>query len=452
MGVEDSPARYLAEFLGTYILVLTVGCNVLSGQPIWGGVSIACSLTVMIYALGKSSGANFNPAVSLALGINKTLTWTEVAIYMVCQFLGGIVGGLTYLAMFVDAFNLQPTAGHGLWQAALAEIFYTFMLVFVILNVAVTKKAEGKQFYGLAIGFVIVAGAYSGGAISMGCFNPAVALGIDLISVFEGFGNCFWYTLFEFVGAVVAVVLFWVVRPDEPGALFKIAASEPGKVPLVSRLVSEFLGTFMLVLTVGLNVLGGSTAGAFSIAASLMCMIYALGDVSGANFNPAVTMAIVCSRRGVLSTADGAMFVVAQISGGIVAAFTYSAMKGGQSFALKPEPSAWSQVLVAEFAFTFVLAFVVLSVATVKDPLTEYFGFAIGMCVTVGGCAIGKISGGSLNPAVSIGISASHAAKGGFAQCLGYTVIELLAGVAAAGMFQVTQPSEFSMDEKDGKA
>merc|ERR1719253_452392 len=133
-----------------------------------------------------------------------------------------------------------------------------------------------------------------------------------------------------------------------------------------------------------------------------------------------------------------------QILGGVCAAFTYSAMMNGKTFALKPEGSTWSQALVAELVFTFVLAFVVLSVATVKDALSEYFGFAIGMCVTVGGCAIGKISGGSLNPAVSIGISTSHIINGGgFWPCLVYTLIELVAGAAAAGVFMATQPSEY---------
>merc|ERR1719478_895833 len=99
--------------------------------------------------------------------------------------------------------------------------------------------------------------------------------------------------------------------------------------------------------------------------------------------------------------------------------------------------------------FTFVLAFVVLSVATVKSSLSEYFGFAIGMCVTVGGCAIGKVSGGSLNPAVSIGISSSHIISGGgFWPCLVYSVIEIVAGAAAAGVFMLTQPSEFVEDDE----
>merc|ERR1719398_112743 len=97
----------------------------------------------------------------------------------------------------------------------------------------------------------------------------------------------------------------------------------------------------------------------------------------------------------------------------------------GKTFALKPATSTWAQVAIAELVFTFVLAFVVLSVATVEKPLSEYFGFAIGMCVTVGGCAIGKISGGSLNPAVSIGISSSHIINGGgFWPCLVYSLVE----------------------------
>merc|ERR1719240_1601725 len=132
-----------------------------------------------------------------------------------------------------------------------------------------------------------------------------------------------------------------------------------------------------------------------------------------------------------------------QIVVGICAAFTYSFLMNGQTFQLKPEKSSWAQVAIAEFVFTFVLAFVVLSVATVKNALSEYFGFAIGMCVTVGGCAIGKISGGSLNPAVSIGISISHIIGGGSLwPCLIYTLVEIVAGLAAAGVFKATHPSE----------
>jgi len=442
MGEDSAVARYAAEFVGTFMLVFTVGCNVLSGQPVWGGVSIACVLTVMIYALGKSSGGNFNPAVSVALGLAGKMEWSEVAIYSVTQIVAGICAGLGYLAMFRDSFNLQPTKGHSWWQAGVAETLYTFMLCFVVLNVAASNVHAGKnQFYGLAIGFVVVAGAYSGGSVSMGCFNPAVAFGIDVSSAQYGVKYCFVYTLFELVGAALAAGCFKVCRGEQE----EDASADPS---IAAKLLSEFLGTYMLVLTVGLNVLSGSAAGAFSIAASLMCMIFALGTCSGAHFNPAVTTAIVCAGRGKCSPKDGAMYIGVQIVGGICAAFTYSALMNGETFALKPAAYKWSQVIVAELVFTFVLAFVVLSVATVKSALSEYFGFAIGMCVTVGGCAIGKVSGGSLNPAVSIGISTSHIiGGGGFWPCLVYTLVELIAGGMAAGVFMLTQPSEY--DAKD---
>jgi len=448
---EASPANYIAEFVGTFLLVFTIGCNVLSGQPVWGGVSIACVLTVMIYALGSSSGANFNPAVSVALGITKKMEWGEVVKYALIQIVGGICAGVFYLGMFGKSFNLAPTKGHSMIQAGVAELLYTFMLCFVVLNVAASNKHGGKnQFYGLAIGFVIVAGAYSGGSVSMGCFNPAVAFGLDVASAYFGVFYCFVYTVFELAGAGIAAGLFIVCR----GAQEKVSESEIDAVtPLSAKLVSEFIGTYMLVVTVGLNVLSGSAAGAFSIASSLMCMIFALGTVSGAHFNPAVTTAIICAGRGKCKPAEGGMYMAVQIAGGICAAFTYAFLMNGETFALKPPAYKWSQVIVAEFVFTFVLAFVVLSVATVKNPLSEYFGFAIGMCVTVGGCAIGKVSGGSLNPAVSFGISTSHIiGGGGFWPCLIYSAVELAAGAAAAGAFKITQPSEFSKDGDIEKA
>jgi len=452
---EPASARYVSEFVGTFMLVFTIGCNVLTGQSVWGGVSIACVLTVMIYALGKSSGANFNPAVSVALGIAGKLEWNEVAIYAVTQLVGGIAAGGCYRTMFGKAFNLTPAKGHTMMQAGVAELLYTFMLCFVVLNVACSKFHAGKdQFYGLAIGFVIVAGAYGAGSVSGGCFNPAVAFGIDVSSADEGVYYSIVYTIFELIGAAAAAGAFGVVRGSQEKAGENEDARDEAFAPdLSAKLLSEFIGTYFLVLTVGLNVLSGSPAGAFSIAASLMCMIFALGTVSGAHFNPAVTAAIMCADNGDnrknCPASEGGAYMGVQILGGICAAFTYSFLKHGETFALNPGKYSWSQVVAAEFTFTFVLAFVVLSVATVKSALSQYFGFAIGMCVTVGGCAIGAVSGGSLNPAVSIGISSSHILNsGGFWPCLVYSAVELAAGAAAAGVFKLTQPSEFTSDEK----
>jgi len=446
-------AKCLAEFVGTFMLILTVGCNVLTGSPVWAVTSIACTLMVCIYALGGVSGANFNPAVSLALGIAKKLEWKDVGIYMGCQVAGGICAGLVYGLALWDVFNLAPTPGFAWWQAGLAEFLYTFMLCFVVLNVACSRVHAGKnQFYGLAIGFVVVAGGYGAGHISGGCFNPAVAIGIDVSSAGLGFGWCFVYTFFEFLGAAVAAVLFQVCRPEDFDE-----AKEPGVYELPQKIVSEFLGTYFLVLTVGLNVIGGSKAPVFSIAASLMCMIFALGTCSGAHFNPAVTIAIVVAGRDKCPPKDAGIYIVVQIIAGIAAAFTYSLMEGGKSFPLAPGKGyGWAEAAVAEIMFTFLLAFVVLSVATVQSPLSEYFGLAIGSCVTAGGYAIGAVSGGSLNPAVSCGISASHAAFGGgvglLVNCVIYSIFEIIGGCIAAGVFMATHPSEYSKGGDEAEA
>jgi len=455
MGEDAMSAKCLSEFVGTFMLILTVGCNVLTGSPVWAVTSIACTLMVSIYALGGVSGANFNPAVSLALGIAKKLEWKDVGIYMGCQIAGGICAGLVYGLTLWNVFNLQPSAGFGWWHAVLAELLYTFMLCFVVLNVACSKMHAGKnQFYGLAIGFVVIAGGYGAGHISGGCFNPAVAIGIDVSSAGLGFGWCIPYTIFEFIGAAIAAVLFQVCRPEEKD---DEATEAPASYELPSKVLSEFLGTYFLGLTVGLNVLGGSKAPVWSIAASLMCMIFALGTCSGAHFNPAVTIAIMAAGRDKCSPKDGGIYIVVQIIAGIAAACTYSAMEGGKSFPLAPGKGyGWAEAAVAEIMFTFLLAFVVLSVATVKQPLDQYFGLAIGSCVTAGGYAIGAVSGGSLNPAVSFGISASHAAFGGgggvFMNCLIYSVFEIVGGCLAAGIFMATHVSEYAKDGAEEEA
>jgi len=435
---DDTPAlsKCVAEFVGTFMLVFSVGCNVLVGDATWGVVSIACTLMVSIYALGGVSGGNFNPAVSIALGLSQKMGASDVAMYICTQLAAGILASLSYGLMLGKTFDLGPADGYSGMQAGLAELLYTFMLCFCVLNTAASKKHAGKdQFYGLTIGFSVIAGGYGAGSISGGCFNPAVALGIDASSSGMGFGWCLPYFACEIAGAALAAVLFRACRPDD---FNEDLAEEP--YPLGVRLLSEFLGTYMLILTVGLNVLANSKAAVFSIAASLMCMIFSLGSVSGAHFNPAVTTAVVFSGRGLCSAMDALAYICVQVAGGVTAAFTYALLENGQTVDLKPSGSV-SQALVGELVFTFLLSFVVLSVATIQSPLSQYFGLAIGSCVTAGGLAIGGLSGGSLNPAVSAGLAVS---SGSLAHLPSYAAVELLGGVAAAAVFRATRPGEYA--------
>mmetsp|Transcript_77779 Transcript_77779/g.206597 ORF Transcript_77779/g.206597 Transcript_77779/m.206597 type:complete len:454 (-) Transcript_77779:523-1884(-) len=427
---------YLAEFIGTFILVFTVGCNVLSKQSVWAGVSIACSLMVAIYALAPISGANFNPAVSVTLGITGNLAWQDVAAYSFVQISAGVLAGFLYHLLFGAGFALGPVGEFSWWQAGACELLYTFMLCFVVLNTACAKANAGKhQFYGLSIGFVIVAGAYGAGAVSGGCFNPAVALGIEAGSL--SFGYSPLYILFELAGAALAAALFKVVRPEA------FDNGEPAALP--AKVTSEILGTYMLVLTVGLNVLAASPAAPFSIAASLMVMVFSLGDVSGAHFNPAVTISILAI--GKIKAKEAVVYMVVQVCAALVAGFTYSIIYGGKSFALGPnDPFGLPEVAVAEAFFTFVLCFVVISVACSPSAegknYSQVYGLAIGSCIVVGGFAIGSISGGSLNPAVSIGTFAIGGFKFGVTAAL-YTEFELAgAGVAALIYFQTHEDVE----------
>jgi aquaporin Z len=98
--------------------------------------------------------------------------------------------------------------------ALLAEFLFTFALVYVVLNVATAKGTSGNSFYGLAIGFTVMVGAFSVGNISGGAFNPAVAVGISVMGL-SSWSNIWIYLVAEFVGAAVAAGAFKAVSPTD---------------------------------------------------------------------------------------------------------------------------------------------------------------------------------------------------------------------------------------------
>merc|ERR1719198_2959201 len=173
-------------------------------------------------------------------------------------------------------------------------------------------------------------------------------------------------------------------------------------------------------------------------------MIFALGRVSGAHFNPAVTLAVL-ARGEQMKPRDALNYWTVQFFGGAAGATMYTVMEHGKTFPLAVGKGfKWPHVAVAEIIFTFLLCYVVLATATTKKPKTQFFGLAIGSCVTAGGIAIGTISGGVLNPAVAFGVSLTSLFGGGnFWHCIPYMFFQLLAGGFAAAIFKLTRPSEF---------
>lgn len=180
----------------------------------------------------------------------------------------------------------------------------------------------------------------------------------------------------------------------------------------MKRYLTEVIGTFFLVLTIGLTVLSGSEFAPLAIGSSLMVMVYMGGHISGGHYNPAVTLAVW--MRGKLSASDVAPYMMAQIAGALLAALLVLPM-AGSTFAPAPAPDAGvAAALLAEILFTFALCLVVLNVAT--DDATagnSYYGLAIGFTVVVAAFAAGGISGGAFNPAVGIGPIVIDALLGG---------------------------------------
>jgi aquaporin Z len=441
--VESPPtARYLTEFIATYLVVLTVGCNIIAGSLVWVFTAYALVVVVLTYATGPSSGGNLNPAVSVALLLAGKVTPREACIYSAVQLAAGLAGALSYAILFGEAFTLGPSRGYGWWQAGLAELLYTFLLCFVVLNTATAKRHATDQFYGLAIGLVFIAGGYSAGHVSGGCFNPALAFGIDVTGAAVKFGWSIVYIIFELLGAVLAAVLYRIVRPDDyaPWAM-------PEGYSMRTRLIAEFVGTAFVVLTVGLAVLGRSPATPLAAGAVLISMTCALFSISGAHFNPCVTAALHVSGRGKLGAREAGVYVAVQFAAGVFAAVLYAIVEGGSTFSMSPGRGfGWINAGFAELLFTFLLCYVYLACATTASLPTQYLGLALGACLAVGGFAIGGISGGALNPALCLGASFVHLFKGG--GLLGfflYTGAELAGAALGAIAFMATHPYEYKL-------
>jgi len=431
-------SRLASEFVGTYMLTLTIGCTAVMGSPVWSATAVAFVLMVLVYSLGDVSGALFNPAVTVAFALSGQIeSWLEAMKYCVVQGVAASLAGLTYWWLAGFVFNLQPGQGYGWIEAMVCEVLFTALLALVVLCTTCARTAAHNQYYGLAIGCVLAAGGHAAAPISGAALNPAVAFGVDLASMGIGFGWCFAYCAYETAGGALAAGLFRLLHPE--------MWQKTSPSPMTKKIIAEFLGSFFITLTLGLNVLTGSQAAAWSTASCLVALVYAFAPISGSHFNPAVTFAICLSGRGKCQWADACVYIPAQVAGGIAGAFTYAGTAGGV-FALQPGPGyGWLQVFVAEAIFTFLLCSVVLHVATLDEHLSDFFGFAIGMCVTVGGYAVGGISGGVLNPAVAIGIDTAHAAwNGGWSAGLVYALFELIGGAVATAIFFGLRPSEFN--------
>ena len=218
--------RYVTEFIGTFFLVFAVGCTVLGKVPL-APLAIGVTLMVMIYAGGHISGGHYNPAVTLAVLVRGKISRVDAVGYWVAQVVGGLLAALAarYLVNPAKVTALSPS-GRGVTVALLAEAIFTFALAFVVLNVATSRDHPDNGFYGLAIGFTVVAGAFAVGGLSGGAFNPAVAMGAATMGLFAWAKIWIWL-LAELIAGVLAALVFLILNPDERDSPTPVTEREP---------------------------------------------------------------------------------------------------------------------------------------------------------------------------------------------------------------------------------
>jgi aquaporin Z len=204
--------KYIVEFIGTFFLVFTIGNTVISpNSGVIAPIAIGSALMVMIYAGGHISGGHYNPAVTLGVTLRGRCDWKDAIPYMIAQVAGALVAALLVAFIKPDLgtpMTIDPLRG------LLVEFLFTFALVYVVLNVATSRDTSGNSFYGLAIGFTVLVGAFAVGGVSGGAFNPAVAVGIAAMKLVR-VADIWIHLLGDFAGGAAAALTFKYLNPED---------------------------------------------------------------------------------------------------------------------------------------------------------------------------------------------------------------------------------------------
>jgi aquaporin Z len=207
------PAKLLTELVGTFVFLSVIALVPTTGAsaPL-APIAIGTALMVMVYMGGHISGGHYNPAVSFGLFLRRKIGVVTLVAYWVVQLVGGALAFVVAYQVSGHTPGIHPGNGVFTASALAVEGLFTAALVLVVLNVAATKATEGNSFYGLAIGFTILAAAFVGGPISGGAFNPAVGFGATLgAALFAGgsWSDLWLYLVGPLAGAVIGAAVHW---------------------------------------------------------------------------------------------------------------------------------------------------------------------------------------------------------------------------------------------------
>jgi len=206
--------KYLVEFIGVFLFVLTVGQVVI--DPGSAGnlapLAIGSVLMILVYAGGHVSGGHYNPAVTLAVWLRGRLPAAQVIPYWISQIAGALIA--TQVVLYLKGNPTVTPADIKVVPALIAELIGTFALAYVVLNVATAKATAGNSNYGLAIGFTVVVFAFALGPVSGGAFNPAIATGITVLHL-EKAANFWVYLVGDLAGGALAAFAFKFINPED---------------------------------------------------------------------------------------------------------------------------------------------------------------------------------------------------------------------------------------------
>mmetsp|Transcript_54090 Transcript_54090/g.125804 ORF Transcript_54090/g.125804 Transcript_54090/m.125804 type:complete len:473 (-) Transcript_54090:67-1485(-) len=220
MKLNSSRTKYAAEFVGTFFIVFTIGCN-LSTRSVGTVLSVGFIITAMVCSLGSLSGAHFNPAITLAVLMSGRFRMSirEVVCYLLSQVLGGILGSLAHWSVASSTAQQRPSFSYST-EAVAVEVIYTWALCYVFLNVAVQdSRLQEEQgvtgtVNGLAVGFTVT-GAMVAAGPTPGCsLNPAATLGSLCVArlVGERAALSCPFTMAPLLGALLGALSLYLVR------------------------------------------------------------------------------------------------------------------------------------------------------------------------------------------------------------------------------------------------
>lgn len=219
--------KMVAEIIGTFVLVLFGTGTAVLGGGIEGvgilGISMAFGLSIvaMAYCIGTVSGCHVNPAVSIAMFVNKRITATELGLYIVGQLIGAVLASLTLYYFLVQSslpttnFGQNSFGALGMGGAFVVELILTFVFVFVII--VVTGKQGNANLAGLVIGFTLVLIHLLGIPLTGTSVNPARSFGPALFAGGEALTQLWVFIVAPIVGGILAAIVGKFVFDTESG-------------------------------------------------------------------------------------------------------------------------------------------------------------------------------------------------------------------------------------------